>query len=69
MEIIQIKKALKNYKILKVEDSMDYTYIIIEVKEGLISFDLPKEFDNLVYSFEVYGNGQICLYINKELNK
>lgn len=65
MNKTKLKKILEDYDILEYERGGDrLSWVKIRKKvEGLCLFDLPKELNGLVHSFEVYKNGEICLYL------
>jgi len=67
MDRKEIYKILKKYKILEYEEGNNLIWVKLQGAEGSLMFNLPKELNSLIYSFEVYFNGQICLYLNKRL--
>lgn len=54
----------------KIKNGLRFPFV--SVSRGCLGgdslFGLPKELNGFVYSFDVYKNGDICLYLNKEVD-
>ena len=67
----QITKILKDkgYSVLEYENTKLLIWVKIKGKDGINMFDLPIEFNKFIYSFEVYEDKDICIYLDKEVLK
>lgn len=64
---IELKTILQDYDILRTSENDFFIWLVVKAKvNGYCSFQLPQLLEHLVYKFEVYYNGEVCLYINKE---